>query len=420
MVSVLDNVLKKYQGSTTTANVKELTEPPKKHLGFKTSFRSSGNFPENSVHQMDVLFLPDDKSQSTRSEPFAYRYLLVVTDVATGKTDARPMKFKKASKKSKPKKAKKGKSLNAGDKEYNKSDGVLELVQDIYREKKYLKEPTTTIHVDSGSEFNEVKKFYKDKGLAVRTARTARHSQQAVVEALNKIIGNTINTIQLNNQIAGEGVDEDGEVREWLIYLDDILDALNKRKMRKVRKKVDNVLCNDKSGECETYMIGDKVRIALDFPTSFKGTRLYGTFRTGDIRWSLKHHKIENILLMNNRPIRYVVSGVNDATFSKFELKPYKEVGQKTVKAIKPKYEIERFEFYVQLYVGKSRKSQKAYYVKYKNFSDTSNMLQYEKDLRKELGDKKFLELAKGVKEKKKVSKKQLEEYQRDKRLDVD
>ena len=47
-------------------------------------------------------------------------------------------------------------------------------------------------------------------------------------------------------------------------------------------------------------------------------------------------------------------------------------------------------------------------------------MLQYEKDLRKELGDKKFLELAKGVKEKKKVSKKQLEEYQRDKRLDVD
>ena len=123
---------------------------------------------------------------------------------------------------------------------------------------------------------------------------------------------------------------------------------------------------------------------------------------------------------MNNRPIRYVVSGVNDATFSKFELKPYKEVVQKTVKAIKPKYEIERFEFYVKLYVGKSRKSQKAYYVKYKNFSDSSNMLQYEKDLKKELGEKKFLELAKGGKEKKKVSKKQLEEYQRDKRLDVD
>ena len=41
------------------------------------------NFEENNTHQADILYLPKDGD---------YGYCLVVTDVATGKTDAEPLK----------------------------------------------------------------------------------------------------------------------------------------------------------------------------------------------------------------------------------------------------------------------------------------------------------------------------------------
>jgi len=409
-MGVLDSLLDKYKvdGSAT----KELTKPPERFKAHNTEFRASGNYPPNSVHQMDLLFLPDDKSKGGS----ANRYLLVVTDVGTGKTDARPLRFKKASKNSAKKKGTKNKPLSKTDKEYNAEKGVLEQVQDIYKSGKYLKEPTSTIQVDAGSEFNAVKQHFEKKRLAVRTARTGRHNQQASVEALNKMIGSTINKIQLNNQMAGEGKDEDGEVREWLIYLPDILEAINIRKMKKVREAVDDVLCRADTKECETYTVGDKVRIMLDYPKAFKGDRLYGSFRSGDIRWSLKPHTIENVLLMKNQPIRYVVSGVKDTTYNKFELKPFKGVG--VVQPIKKKYEIEDLLWYVTLYPN-GRKGKKAWFVKWKGFPTSANMLQFEQDLKKFLTDDEFKALTKGKKGKK-LTQKQVEEFSKDTRESAD
>ena len=88
------------------------------------------------------------------------------------------------------------------------------------------------------------------------------------------------------------------------------------------------MLC--KKEECDLYEIGMKVRVKLDYPKNIKDERQYGTFRSGDVRWSIKPHTIENILLLPNQPIRYVVSGIKTNTFSKWEIKPYK--GVKTTK----------------------------------------------------------------------------------------
>ena len=438
-MAVLDSILKKYKVDNSA---KELTEPPQRYKAHKTEFRASGNYPKGAVHQMDVLFLPDDKSDGKQ---FGYRYLLVVSDVGSGKMDARAMKFKKGVGSTK-RKASKGKPLTALDRAFNaEKKGVLDHVQDIYKSGKYLKEPKI-IQVDAGSEFAEVKKYYTNKKLAVRKARTARHSQQAVVEAMNKMIGSTINKIQLNNQLAGEGIDDDGEVREWLIYLPDIIDALNNRNLRNTRKPVDDVLCKtnteeeedvkDEKGkkgkkvkkvkkvkgtadnECETYSVGDKVRIALDFPKAVKGRqqegkRLYGTFRSGDIRWSLKPHTIENVLLMKNQPIRYVVSDVDDTTFSKFELKPFKEL---KTKAVKKKYEVEKLLLGTTLYEGS--KGKKAWVVRWKGYGEEADMIQYEEDILKGVSQQEFNKLKKNVNvvSPTKIDAKQLAEWRKDKR----
>ena len=139
-MAVLDSILKKYKVDNSA---KELTEPPQRYKAHKTEFRASGNYPKGAVHQMDVLFLPDDKSDGKQ---FGYRYLLVVSDVGSGKMDARAMKFKKGVGSTK-RKASKGKPLTALDRAFNaEKKGVLDHVQDIYKSGK----PSlfTSPHVD--------------------------------------------------------------------------------------------------------------------------------------------------------------------------------------------------------------------------------------------------------------------------------
>jgi hypothetical protein len=414
-MGLLDAVLNKYN---VTSDVKILTTAPEKHKAYKTSFRKSGNFPDNKYHQMDVLFLPKDQT--------GHKYLLVVTDIGTGAVDARPMKFKKASKASKRKKGDKdyGKKFTT---EYNKADGVLEYVQDIYKSGKYLKEPRV-IHVDAGQEFNEVKKYYKKKNITTRTAMTARHSQQAVVEAMNKMIGSVITKIQLNNALSTGG-DEDGEERDWIPYLEDILVEANKRKIKpknqKPKKGVKgkdekDVLCREDTKECETYSVGDKVRVMLDYP-QWNTKRLFGDFRAGDVRWSLRPYTITNILINPNYPIRYVVKGdnaikENRATYSKFEIKPFKQV---KTKVVKPKYEIEKLLLGTTLYPNKSRKGKKAWLVKWKGYNDKYNMLQFEDEIKKDIGNEQFSNLKKGVKSRQ-LKKDELEKWSKDSRTEQD
>ena len=283
-MGILDKVLQKFDIPNSSS--KELTNPPKKS-GYSTSFKS-GFYKAGDYHQMDLLFLPEDESGN--------KYLLVITDIGSGKTDARPLKSKIG-------------------------NGVLKAVQSVYSKGKYLKEPKF-IHIDAGTEFNATKKYYLDEKIGVRVASVGRHKQQSVVEAMNKIIGSTITKLQVHNEMI------DGEIdRNWVEYLPTILDVINDEENLKARTKppkppVDTVLC--KKSECDVLEIGTEVRVALDYPKNIKNEKQFGIFRAGDLRWSIKPHKIENVILLPNQPIRYIVSQIPNNTFSKYELKLYK------------------------------------------------------------------------------------------------
>ena len=340
-MGVLDKILKRYDISDSSA--KELTKPPKKS-GYKTTFKS-GNYPPGDYHQMDLLFLPED-------DDTGHKYLLVITDIGSGKTDARPLKTKSGT-------------------------GVLKEVQSVYTKKKYLKEPKF-IHMDAGTEFNATKAYYLKKKIGVRVASVGRHKQQSVVEAMNKIIGSAINELQVHNEMITEDVD-----RNWVEYLPTILEVINEEahtRIRKPKPKKETVLCE--KTECDLLEIGAKVRVALDYPKNIKNERQHGTFRAGDIRWSTKSHTIENILLLPNQPIRYVISGIPNNTFSKYEIKPYQQnKNQLPVGRFEP-------EKIVKIYKRMGSKKDKpedklSYLVKWKGLSETKNSWETRKKLLK-------------------------------------
>ena len=282
-MGILDKLFDKHAIQNTLA--RELTKPVKS-FGTKTHFSRTFYQPKKN-HQIDLLYLPEDKSGS--------KYLCVVTDIGSGLTDARALKTRDG-------------------------ETVLKAIVDIYKKQKYLEQPLR-IQVDAGSEFFDTKNYFRSQGVGVRIAATGRHKQQALVEYMNKIIGEAILKLQLNNELATGETD-----KNWVTYLPDILKFINDhaKATKKVLPKEDDEADVECEGtECDLLDVGALVRVKLDYPKDIHETRLHGVFRTGDFRWSLKPAKIEKVLLFPNQPIRYVVEGYTRNTFAKWELKPY-------------------------------------------------------------------------------------------------
>jgi hypothetical protein len=300
-MGIFDELLKKHKIDNNV--VKELTEIVNKKSGYETTFdRHFYRF--GFVHQADLLYLPEDDSKLGKKA----KYLLVVTDIGSGLVDSRPLASRTA-------------------------NVVLKAMKEIYASGKYLKEPKR-IHLDAGSEFSEFAAYFKTKNIGVRIAATGRHSQQALVENVNKSIGSVIHKLQMNDEIAS-GYEE----KRWVHFLPDIMDLMNANakknhpkdlKVLDEKRKFTPSLC--KGDECETYMEGQLVRVALDFPKSVDGKRLHGLFRASDARWSLKPSKVEKVLIYANSPIRYVIEGYKNNTFSKAELKEYSSKNQQKMK----------------------------------------------------------------------------------------
>ena len=165
-------------------DIQDLTSPPKKDLT-KAKFRNK-NIKKNTYHSMDLLYLTHDGD---------YKYLLVIVDVATRAVDAEPLKERDG-------------------------DTVYTAFKKIYaenRKPKYLNTPHI-IHMDAGTEFSKIKEELPELNIAYRVASTNRHSQQAVVEAMNKIIGTTITKLQLYKEL-----EEHSESHAWVQYLPTIL-----------------------------------------------------------------------------------------------------------------------------------------------------------------------------------------------------
>ena len=298
-----------------------------------TSFDRSYYRP-GQVHQIDTLYLPEDKAGD--------KFLLVAVDIGSGLMDCRPMKV-----------------LNA--------DTTLKCLQNLYgmdgkNKNKVFRNPPLRIHADKGSEYNnkKVTSFFHNMNIGLRFASTGRHSQQAIVERMNFAIGDAIAKLQLHNEnITGQ------EDKDWIEYIPDIVREVNKnaKETKPDLPPQDNsadVKC--RGSECDIYEVGTKVRIALDFPTDVKGEKLHGKFRAGDRRFSLKPYSISNVLMFPNQPIRYVIDGVPNNTFSKAELLPY--VAPVTNQLTHQKYVFEKI-------IGKKKERGLLFYqVKWKDYDD--------------------------------------------------
>ena len=119
----------------------------------------------DGIHQVDMLFLPDDNG---------YKYALVAVELATFHMDAEPLKQKD-------------------------SETAKKALLKMYKIK-YLNLPKR-IEVDDGTEFKATFKHYFDRIIKVRTKKPGRHRQQSVVECMNHIIGKILNRIMLTEEI---------------------------------------------------------------------------------------------------------------------------------------------------------------------------------------------------------------------------
>lgn len=305
-----------------------LTKPVSMKGQERTQF-DRGYYRAGVYHQMDLLFLPQDENGS--------KYLLVVVDIGSGATDARPLKDKTGV-------------------------GVLKAVKSIYSKHKYLSEPRY-VHVDAGNEFNDTRHYLHEENIGVRVASVGRHSQQAIVEHMNKEIGSAILKLQTHNEILLGQPD-----RDWVAYLDDILKLINEHaKQTKLPLPIqdDEADAKCQGSECDILDEGTQVRVKLDYPIDIYNSRLHGKFRSGDIRWSLKPHTISKVLIFPNQPVRYCVEGVNNNTFSKAELMLYHV--PKGMKLTKQFYIVEKI-------VGKRKVKQLIeYLVKWKGYDESQN-----------------------------------------------
>lgn len=230
-------------------------------------------YDEDIYHQADLLFLPKDKG---------YRYALVVTDVATRKSDAEPLKTKMASE-------------------------VAEAFKKIYK-RGILKVPAR-IRMDDGKEFKgKVKKLFDSMNVFVLYAKPGRHRQLAVVEATNKYLAKAL----LRRMIAQELLTGQPS-REWVKILPKIIKLLNSIRVREPPKPPGptDFACEKES--CDIIPIGTRVRALLDNPIDIvTGKRLHGRFRVSDIRWDPEIRWVKDFLIRPGSPPLYFLNDVKD------------------------------------------------------------------------------------------------------------
>ena len=281
---------------------------------------------ENIVQQADLLYLPTDKK--------GYKYLLIVVDIATNKIDAQPLKDRT-------------------------STAVKNGIEKIYN-RDILKIPFQ-LCVDPGSEFKgEFEHYIESKKIYLKRGATNQHSQQAFVEYINKLFGQTIGEIQTEKEL------ETGKTaKSWEHIVPALIKVLNDKASLNLKELEKKNKSDEKKDDAEykksikdddieptikkfgkdiednkqvktvssrdTPVIGsiskdildegDKVRLALNRPIDhLDGKRLHGTFRAGDVRWTKDIHTISKVLLLPNQVPRYMIDGITDRSYTRNQL----------------------------------------------------------------------------------------------------
>lgn len=260
---------------TTTSMLHNLFVKPTKDKGVNAP--EFPDFTDNYYHQADILYLPDDDG---------YKYALVVSDVGSRLTDARPLKSKNPTE-------------------------VLTALKKIYSGN-ILKPVTHVFGVDSGTEFQGVVKKYLEDELKVniKVGKPDRHTQQAIVERKNRDIGK-----KLFMRMTAEELQTGNVSKAWVDDLPKVIEEINNNtKNKRVRKinKSEKLEYQCSGDACDVIEQGTKVRAMLDAPVNVHDNKkLHGRFRETDIRFAIKPRTVMKSLVAPGNPPMYLLDKAN-------------------------------------------------------------------------------------------------------------
>lgn len=248
----------------------------------------------SSVIQADLLYLPSDNE---------YQFVLTVVDVATRDVDAEALTGRTA-------------------------QHVIDGFERIFKRKYIKPENIQYIYTDQGAEFknDEFHDYMKEYDIVTRHTMTNRKEQTGVVEYYNHLISKVLQTKMSSDEIA-----EHYRTNEWKKHLPSLIKAINenKKEPQKIKEFFKDPIIEKKE---DFLKEGDIVHVRLTQPKDYEtGRRLHGGFRNGDQRFEEQTRKIERVVIYPSQPVRYLVTGIKNASFLRSELlavNEYKEVQQ--------------------------------------------------------------------------------------------
>lgn len=261
--------------------VKQLHQQPKKEIDFPTI--KGVIHKANMLHQIDILYLPKDKS--------GLKYGLNVVDVQNSIVDGRPIETF---------------DLNM----------IVRVLENIYDTSEYLHLGYPNA-IQGDQEFN--KKTFKDwcnvKGINFKPTMPYRHRQNSYVENANKLIGNAIWGLVHKHQLeTGKPLDN------WHQYYPKIIEIINRKRLKYVNEETGTNKQRNKNknefnriiNKNNNYIIlkGTRVRLMIpkDRPIDLHGYKLYGNRRSADIKWDDLHtYVVKYPVILPNNPIMYAI-----------------------------------------------------------------------------------------------------------------
>lgn len=252
----------------------------------KTRVKNNNMPYEDYNFMIDLLALPTTKNKN--------RYLVVCVDLETNEFDFEPIKSKKP-------------------------DEILRAY------KKMIKRPHINLskgnmQMDGGGEFKgSFAKFLKDNKIIRRVTKAGRHSQNSVVENLNRTLGRLIFSY-LNEQEIKTGKSFFNWDNERILNI--IREKLNEYRYQKPRglHYVESNIANEPK-----FNVDDIVYYALDKPLDALGKKqTTEKFRQGDRRYSITARKIKSVLPFQKQ-YRYILNGIDNVSFTENQLKRSKE-----------------------------------------------------------------------------------------------
>ena len=279
---------------------------------------------DNYNYEADLLMLPEYSK--------GFKYLFVVTDLASDDFDIEPLKAKT-------------------------SEEVLTAYKKMLT-RNYIGIPIGSIRTDGGNEFQGVfNKFLLEHHVDHRVGLANRHKQQCVVENLNKTLS------KLFNGYLNHIEEKTGKTfNDWTDIINQVRTGLNKIRHINLSSTVDlddYPVFNIEDAGQPKYKEGDIVYEKLDQPqNAFGKTQPTNNFRIGDYTYSKIPKKVIRVLYMRSYPwYRYLLKGLSNVSYSESELmKSSEDVEKQAIKKIIKKRVVNKLNQYLVWFKGDLRK----------------------------------------------------------------